>query len=71
MDKYKAITNDLKYVASYTPTSPQVLDLEYFDCLIFVAQSVRIAVCANCFLCDVFPGDVMSFCLSCCKFMMS
>jgi len=41
-DKYKEITNDSNYVASCTPTSPPVWDLEYFDRLIFVAQSVHI-----------------------------
>jgi hypothetical protein len=40
-DKHKRITNDSNYVASCTPTSPQVRDLEYFDRLIFVAQSVQ------------------------------
>jgi hypothetical protein len=40
-DKYRGITNDLNYVASCTPMSPPVWDLEYFDRLIFVAQSVQ------------------------------
>jgi hypothetical protein len=39
-DKYKAITNDLNYVANCTPMSPLLWDLEYFYRLIFVAQSV-------------------------------
>jgi hypothetical protein len=41
-DKYRGITNDLNYVASCTPTSPPVSDLEYFDSLIFVVQSVQL-----------------------------
>jgi hypothetical protein len=39
--KYKGITNDSNYAASFTSMSPPVRDLEYFDRLIFVAQSVH------------------------------
>jgi hypothetical protein len=41
MDKYIGIRNDWYYVASYTYTSRPDWDLEYFDHLIFVAQSVH------------------------------
>jgi hypothetical protein len=40
-DKYKGKKNDSNYVANCTPTSPPLWDLEYFDSLIFVAQSVQ------------------------------
>jgi hypothetical protein len=40
MDKYKRIMKDLNYVANCMPTSPLLWDLEYLDCVIFVAQSV-------------------------------
>jgi hypothetical protein len=36
---YKEIRNVSNYVANSTPTSPPVLDLQYFDRLIFVTQS--------------------------------
>jgi hypothetical protein len=42
MDKYSGIMNESNYVTSCTPMSPLVWDLEYFDRLIFVAQSVRL-----------------------------
>jgi hypothetical protein len=35
------ITNDWNYDASYMLTSLLVLDLENFQCLIFVAQNVQ------------------------------
>jgi hypothetical protein len=41
MDKYKEITNDYNYDASCMLTSLPVWDLENFECLIFVAQSVH------------------------------
>jgi hypothetical protein len=44
MDKYKVITKDSNYVASCTPTSPLLhlrFETEYFDRLIFVAQSIH------------------------------
>jgi hypothetical protein len=37
MDKYKEITNDWNYDASYTLTSLPVRDLENLKCLIFAA----------------------------------
>jgi hypothetical protein len=42
-NKYKQITNDSNYVISCTPASPADSDLEYFDRLVFVAQSVHTA----------------------------
>jgi hypothetical protein len=40
-DKYKEITNNWNYDASCTLTSLPVWDLENFNCLIFVVQSVH------------------------------
>jgi hypothetical protein len=40
-DKYKEITNDWNYDASCTLTSLLLWDLEKFNRLIFVAQSVQ------------------------------
>jgi hypothetical protein len=40
-DKYKEIVNDWNYDTSCTCTSLPVQDLEYFKCLIFVAQNVH------------------------------
>jgi hypothetical protein len=44
MDKYKEIMNEWNYDASCMLTPPLVLDLENFQCLIFVAQSVHITL---------------------------
>jgi hypothetical protein len=41
MVKYKAITNDWNYDASCTLTSLPVWDLENFNLLVFVVQSVQ------------------------------
>jgi hypothetical protein len=41
-DKYKAITNDWNYDASYMLTSILVWDLEDFKHLVFVVQSAQL-----------------------------